>query len=313
MQIRSLTWPPPISYPSEGKPMDTAYPRKSSTSMASMPCLVCGGRYQPSSLVGLWQCETCGFISADLVISDDDLHSLYSDGYFKGEEYLDYAAEEQSLRINFRRRIATLKSLEPELHRKVLFEVGCAYGYFLDEARGAVQHASGIDVSADAVRFATERLHLPAVAGDYLSHRVEPSPDIVAMWDTIEHLKRPDLFIEKASQDLKPGGLIALTTGDIGSLNARVRGRRWRMIHPPTHLNYFSRQTVSRLLTRFGFDIVHLSHPGSARQLRSALYIILALKAKRPRLYELISSARILDRSVTVNLFDIMFVVGRRR
>ena len=60
------------------------------------------------------------------------------------------------------------------------------------------------------------------------------------MWDTIEHLKRPDLFVQKAAADLRPGGLIALTTGDIGSLNARLRGARWRMIHPPTHLHYFS-------------------------------------------------------------------------
>jgi 2-polyprenyl-3-methyl-5-hydroxy-6-metoxy-1,4-benzoquinol methylase len=29
------------------------------------------------------------------------------------------------------------------------------------------------------------------------------------MWDTIEHLKRPDLFIKKMASDIKPGGLLS--------------------------------------------------------------------------------------------------------
>jgi hypothetical protein len=61
-----------------------------------------------------------------------------------------------------------------------------------------------------------------------------------------------------ASRDLEPGGLLALTTGDIGSLNARLRGSNWRMIHPPTHLHYFSVQSITSLLKRHGIDTVHV-------------------------------------------------------
>ena len=46
---------------------------------------------------------------------------------------------------------------------------------------------------------------------------------------------------------------LALTTGDIGSVNARLRGHKWRMIHPPTHLHYFSAETMKALLDRHGF------------------------------------------------------------
>jgi hypothetical protein len=126
-------------------------------------------------------------------------------------------------------------------------------------------------------------------------------------------LKRPDLFIAKAARDLKRGGLIALTTGDIGSLNARLRGRRWRMVHPPTHMHYFSVATVSKLLERQGFDIVHLSHPGNSRRLKSMLYFILVLQMKRPEIYAMLKSWWLFDFPVTLNLFDIMYIIARRR
>ena len=287
-------------------------PRKGADG-AGLSCLVCGGKYQPSSLPGLFQCASCGFISADLNIPDEELRALYSEDYFHGQEYLDYVAEEESLRLNFANRLATLKSLAPTWSNADLFEVGCAYGFFLDEVKKQVRVASGIDVSADAIRYAVERFDVDARCGDYLNTDLRRQVDVVAMWDTIEHLKRPDLFIKKLASDIKPGGLLAITTGDIGSLNARLRGAAWRMIHPPTHLHYFSVPTLSALLARNGFDVVHVSHPGNSRRIRSVLYILLALKMKRPGLYAALAKLPMTGARITVNLYDIMFVVGKRR
>lgn len=280
---------------------------------STIPCLVCGGRYEASPLPGLFRCRSCGFTSADLSISEDTLRALYGEDYFHGEEYLDYVAEAESLRLNFANRLKTLSSLAPDWAHSDLFEIGCAYGFFLDEVRDSVRKAAGIDISAEAVRYARESLQVDAECGDYLSMDLGRQVDVIAMWDAIEHLKRPDSFIEKAASDLKPGGLLAITTGDIGSLNARLRGRAWRMIHPPTHMHYFSVATLSKLLERNGFDIVHVSHPGNSRRIRSVLYFVFALKMKRPRLYEVLSKAPFSGMRLTVNLFDIMFVVGRKR
>ena len=85
------------------------------------------------------------------------------------------------------------------------------------------------------------------------------------------------------------------------------------MIHPPTHLHYFSADTLRLMLDRAGFDVVHLSHPGVTRNLQSALYIILALKVGAPALFDVVRRLRVFDFPATVNLFDIMFVIARRR
>lgn len=276
-------------------------------------CLVCRGSLEPARIPGLLACTSCGFITANVEMSDLQLAELYGRDYFHGQEYHDYVAEERSLRDNFRRRIEVLRRQIPGLGTAHLFEIGCAYGFFLDEVRGDVASASGIDISADAVSQARARFGVDAACGDYLTAEIGADHDVVTMWDTIEHLARPDLFLDKAARDLRPGGHIAITTGDIGSLFARFRGKGWRMIHPPTHLHYFSAKTLRMLLERSGFEIIHLSHPGVTRNVQSALYIILALKLGMPRLFRLVRAMRIFDFPLTLNLYDIMFVVARRR
>ena len=85
------------------------------------------------------------------------------------------------------------------------------------------------------------------------------------------------------------------------------------MIHPPTHLHYFSVATLSRLLDRLGFDLSHVSHPGNSRKLRSVLYFLLVLKGNSPGIYRMLQRFPLFNLGVTVNLFDIMYVVARRR
>ena len=276
-------------------------------------CLVCGGACAPApALPGLLQCATCDFVTADVALTEQEQATLYGPDYFHGQEYLDYTLERDALRANFRGRLATMRAIDPALPRARLLEIGCSYGYFLELAAAAVGTAQGIDVAEDAVAQARAKLNVDAMAGSYVETAYAQPFDWIVMWDTIEHLLRPDRFVAKAAADLKPGGFIAFTTGDIGSLNARLRGRRWRMIHPPTHLHYFSAATAQRLLAAHGFEVVHMSRPGTTRSVRSILYILLALRMGRPRWYEAIGRLPLARLSFALNLGDIMFVIARR-
>lgn len=276
----------------------------------SRGCLVCGAALLDSTLDGLRQCVQCGFVTADTDWDAAAIAALYGNDYFHGSEYFDYVQERGSLRLNFRGRMRTLDALAGGLRGKSVLEIGSAYGFFLELAGECGMAARGVDITSDGVRYARQTLGVDAVEGDYLALPTDPV-DLIAMWDTVEHLPRPDLFIEKAVSDLRPGGLLAITTGDIGSINARLRGRRWRMIHPPTHLHYFSSSTLARLLSRYGLEIVHASHPGVSRQLHSILFIVLAHRLGAPYLYKILKGLSP-DIALTLNLYDIMFVVARK-
>ena len=277
-------------------------------------CLVCDGALGPHPrLPGLHECSGCGFVTADLALSEDGLRALYGADYFHGDEYADYVAEGPELRENFRRRIDTLLTYQPADERRRLFEIGAAYGFFLDEVRSFYEHVAGVDISEAAAEFARTQLDVEVVAADYLAQVLPEQVDTLCLWDTIEHLSRPRDFIEKAARDVRPGGLLALTTGDIDSLNARLRGRHWRMIHPPTHLHYFSRRTLVRLLDSAGFDVLHLETAGNTRSIRGIIYAILVLRGGRPGLFDKIKALPGLSQSVTLDLRDIVYIIARRR
>jgi predicted TPR repeat methyltransferase len=280
----------------------------------TMPsCLVCAGVLRCAHrFPGLLECRRCGFLTSARQPSDAELHLIYGRHYFHGAEYADYLAEADSLKLNFGRRLATLERYVANIHAKSLFEIGCAYGFFLEIAKTRFRHAAGIDISLDAVVHAREKLGLDARAGNYLEETLHSPIDVFCLWDTIEHLRAPNEYIAKVAREITPGGILAITTGDIGSLNARLRGPRWRMIHAPTHLHYFSTSSLRQILRRHGFEVIHVEHPGQARTLKSILYIILVLRAGRPGLYRIAERFPGLGLSVTLNLFDIMYVIARR-
>jgi hypothetical protein len=188
-------------------------------------------------------------------LTHEQVRRLYQEEYFQGEEYGDYLADALSHRKNFAARLRVMKRVAGGDPGPV-FEVGCAYGFWLECCSVAGVESAGVDVCVEPVRHARMEMGQDARLGDFLTlHLPRGKYRSVCMWDTIEHLADPEAFVARAFELLPPGGWIFLTTGDIGSVYASWRGPRWRMIHPPTHLQYFSADTMRRFLTRHGFRV----------------------------------------------------------
>ncbi len=277
-------------------------------------CLVCGGTLFEPRWGMLVRCRACGFVTAapEVVGFSGDARDLYRGDYFSGGEYLDYAGDQAFFQRNFRRR------LEEVLARRrggLLVEVGAAYGFFLDLARAHFRTV-GFEVNPEAVGHARQRLGLDVRETDFLEATRESiggPADVLVMWDVIEHLDRPDAYLMKAAELAAPGALLFITTGDIGSLLARLRGRRWRMIHPPTHLHFFDRRTLTRLLERCGFDVLDIRSTGVARSLRQILYSLLVLKLRAGALWPLAAAVTPASWGLTLNTGDIMLVTAGLR
>jgi SAM-dependent methyltransferase len=243
-------------------------------------------------------------------VSNLNAKAVYGTGYFHGEEYADYLQDRPAFEKQFRARLQDVKR-----HRNDgdLVEIGSAYGFFLAVAQESFR-VRGFDVAEEPVAYAREWLGVEALCQDALDVSLEPeSADVVVMWDTIEHLPRPDLVVDKVVRALRPAGLLFLTTGDIGSVLARLRRQRWRLVHPPTHIHYFSRETVARLLEERGLQPVEMRYVGVRRTLRQVMHSLLVLgKERRSRLYRLLSALRVADLSFVLNTYDILLVVGQK-
>jgi SAM-dependent methyltransferase len=278
-------------------------------------CQVCSSAATSPHFVKLGfefvRCSGCGHISVNNVVQPETLAQHYGTTFFEGGDYSDYLGDRAILQRNFRRFATKLARFAPGGR---LFEIGCAYGFFLDVARDRWD-VSGIDIAEDAVVYARNQLKLRVTCGNLLQVELpSQSAEAVVMWDTIEHLERPSDYVAKAAAMLTPGGVLALTTGDAGSLLARARGKQWRLYHPPSHLHYFSRDTIGRLLRRNGLELVHFEHVGYSRSLDTMLFRLFGngSSPSSARLYDLARATGLASVSLYLNLFDIMFVVGRK-
>ena len=281
--------------------------------MSTRQCLVCGETLAESKLPGLLACNACSFTTADLTVSDAELDRLYGPDYFAGQEYMDYVAERPLISRHFQARLSRLLRYVAEPGSKRLFEIGSAYGFFLDVARQQFSSVEGIDISTAAATYAKEQLGVQVATGELLAHQMSGPVDVVCLWDTIEHLRDPHLYVEKAAAYLRRGGAIAVTTGDIGSLMARWRGARWRQIHPPTHLHYFSKLTLAQLLERHGFTIAYAGYDGMYRSVDTMAYILLNIKRSRPGIYRALKRSRVLNWNLYLNLYDIVYMIATKK
>jgi SAM-dependent methyltransferase len=86
--------------------------------------------------------------------------------------------------------------------------------------------------------------------------------DLLTGFELLEHLVDPRLFLRRASQLLKPGGLLYLTTLNGKGFDIVVLWDRSKSVAPPHHLNFFNPQSARMLLEQLGFEAVEISTPG---------------------------------------------------
>ncbi len=282
--------------------------------LGDVPCRACGNVTSSIRFVmrgyALHECERCQSLTAATSLDEDQAKKFYDSGYFHGGDYEDYEASQAAAKRNFRRFVAKLRRVQ-EGGR--LLELGCAYGYFLDLAQSFWQ-VRGIDVSEEAIASCSQRFGKAVWCGDFLRFPAEPGGyDWVVGWDMIEHLARPREYVARATDLLKPGGHLALTTGDVRSWVAQLRGRKWRLLTPPSHLTYFSRKGMRLLLEAAGLKLVSFSTAGYDRTLAHTCFRVLGsanyrrLSSRHPWI-----ERELRAQSFYLDLGDIMFVSAEK-
>jgi SAM-dependent methyltransferase len=239
-----------------------------------------------------------------------DPRSTYDARYFadpaNARGYDDYAALEPALRRNFARRLARLGAPAPGAR---LLDVGAAYGFALSEARAAGWRAAGVEISAAAARRAARAGGAAIALADAtaLPFRSEVF-DAVTLWDVLEHLPDPHAAVAAATRCLRPGGRLVLTTGDVGSLFAKLSGGRWHLYSIPEHLFFFTRRALRLLLVAHGLRVESMRAEASlyplgylAERLRKTL---LGRPARGPARWPGAGLA------LPVNLFDVVTVTA---
>jgi len=147
-----------------------------------------------------------------------------------------------------------------------LLEIGCGYGYLLSLFDKTKWDCVGVEPFVEACQFASTKLGLSVINGylDAFTFTEKESFDIIMLFDVMEHLKDSVSMTELVKYYLKPGGVLILGTGDIGSLNAKFGKGQWAYLTLREHLSFFSKDSINYLLNDFNsVDIIKVPYEGS--------------------------------------------------
>ena len=204
------------------------------------------------------RCPDCGLGRTWPPIPEERIGSWYPAQYYGKENVRFNPLFELLVRLFRRRRAAVLHNRVP---RGPLLDVGCGRGLLLNYMRELGYEPHGVEFSETAAWHARNILKLPVTTEDFsrTPHENERY-NAVIFWHTLEHFINPVAAIGRASQSLKPGGLLAIAVPNYESWQARLFGRHWFHLDVPRHYFHFGPKSLEAVLTRHRFRIVQLDH-----------------------------------------------------
>ena len=139
-------------------------------------------------------------------------------------------------------------------------DVGCGAGHQLAEL-GPQFSPVGIEISSVICREAEARLahrdvrivNADALGG--LRAIEDQSLTGVVMRSFLEHHTEPAQILEETRRVLVPGGVAVIKVPNFASWNARLRGARWCGLRFPDHVNYFTPDTLRRMVQEAGLTV----------------------------------------------------------
>lgn len=279
-------------------------------------CIICAsGRFTNIYNNTLIECNSCGFISANMEINEEQLKTIYNENYFRGYEYFDYVADKAVIQKNFGKRLKQINVNHKSFNKTNVLEIGCAYGFFGEVFTNNFKNAeyTGIDIVSHAINYGKFEFGLNLILVNYLTFSTLEKYSHVFMWDVIEHLSRPDLFIEKISREILKEGELHITTGDINAFLPKIQKRKWRMIHPPSHLHYFTKKSLILLLNNHGFDIKSVSYKPVFRSVKQIFYSLFLLNKPNRSFMEKMFEKIPESWFIPLNTYDIMHIIAVKR
>lgn len=200
----------------------------------------------------LVRCKKCGFV----YVSPRLKYDLVMRGYANAADEV-FVSQSKGREKTFRKSLNII-----EAHRKNqrgrIFDVGTANGSFLKVAKDSGWEVAGCEPSRWMNSCCKEHYGIEVSPGTIFdAGHPNESFDLVTLWDVLEHTSEPMKVIRECKRILRSCGLLVLTYPDIGSLVARLMGRKWVFLLS-VHYYYFTRRTIAAALEKCGFAIVHM-------------------------------------------------------
>jgi SAM-dependent methyltransferase len=256
------------------------------------------------------RCLSCQLVFVREQVTIPELIEYYQQS--DGEDFI-YADPENVENLNYYFQ-KLRKLLEQIMPKGRVLDIGCSAGYFLNVMDGWDRY--GIEIPSMWAEMARknygDNIHVGTLED---SHYPPAFFDAITLQDTFDHLVNPLESLETCHRILKPGGRIVIKVHNIECLYARLSGRRFYAIIPPSHLFYYSKDTLKMALEKSGFALEVSTFIGHMLFLKTIPYRLSRSNQKSLfyKAYKLLDRSPLGNIKVPKNLHDIITVVGVKK
>ncbi len=148
-------------------------------------------------------------------------------------------------------------------------DFGCSTGYFGSLVKQA-KHAAvyGVEISDDIkqARKVLDGVYSFDIDGEWPAEIYERQYDYIFFGDVIEHLKDPQLAIEKCKKLLRKDGLLFISTPNVAHISVRLEllGGNFEYesmgILDNTHLKYWTKRSLTSMVQAAGYSLKSLDY-----------------------------------------------------
>ncbi|MBN1364218.1 MAG: class I SAM-dependent methyltransferase [Syntrophaceae bacterium] len=141
-----------------------------------------------------------------------------------------------------------------------ILDIGCGTGAQLDNMKKLFPYSEthGVDINKLALEKAEKGGH-KLYYGRFEDVNLPCGYfDVVHSTHVIEHVERPDIFVQKCLDLLSPNGILLIETPNTNSLDYKIfKKGHWGGYHAPRHWYLFNIETFRNLAKRFNAQIIY--------------------------------------------------------
>jgi 2-polyprenyl-3-methyl-5-hydroxy-6-metoxy-1,4-benzoquinol methylase len=204
------------------------------------------------------RCKNCDLVFVNPQVKEEILTQVY-EGTSSLDAWVDVLlsdANKEYDKVKYSKRIEKIESLT---ERGKILDIGCSIGHFLKLAQDRDWEALGIELNTRAIKYATEQLGIKVIP------RKLPEADLpdnsfnaVTLWGVLEHVKNPTELLCQIHLLLKDNGILLISCPNVDSLVVRIMHEKTATFDGRNHLWYFCQDTLKKLLTKTGFEIINV-------------------------------------------------------
>lgn len=227
-------------------------------------CPSCGADkptfYIESNQHQIMKCDTCELLFVSPRPSEDAIKKMFVEEYIGTDKRMeeDFTTWRQA---SLSREAGRLKRLLP--NGGELLDLGTASGAFLGEfSSEAKWQVEGVEPSRYAAKAASERYKVPVHAGFLRDLNLKTAFfDVIVSLDALCFHPDPRADLQEVVRILKHGGVLAIEIPGLRFRLLKNSGLLCRLIYgvparlnAGVHLFYYSRKTLGKLVSQFGFE-----------------------------------------------------------